>query len=79
MFKLLGILFIVKLLLKEAILCLHWTLTLKTAKHLCPNLQKPPLPSEIHGSAPEFEGKLTCALKNDFKQILTGWERAILF
>ena len=36
---------------KKRTLCLH--LTFKTAKHLCPNLQKPLLPSKIPGCAPE--------------------------
>ena len=31
---------------------LHLTLTFRTVKKLCPNLQKPPLPSDIPGYVP---------------------------
>ena len=37
---------------RSALWCLHVTLTFRTAKTLCPNLQKPPLPSKIPGYAP---------------------------
>ena len=31
---------------------LHLTLSFRTAKNVCPNFQKPPLPSKIPGYAP---------------------------
>ena len=37
---------------RSALKCLHLTLTFRTAKNLCPNLQKPLLPQDIPGYAP---------------------------
>ena len=39
---------------KSRFYCLHLNLPLKTVKNLCPNLQKPPLPSKIPGYAPVY-------------------------
>ena len=36
----------------------------KTTKNLCPNLQKPPLPSKIPGYAPDF----TCIFRHDVEK-----------
>ena len=52
MFEVLGIPFIVKVIERNAFYCLHFTLTFKIAKNLCPNLQKTPLPSKTPGYAP---------------------------
>ena len=41
---------------RSALYALH--LTFKTAKNLCPNLQKPPLPSKIPGYAPDHVNNL---------------------
>ena len=40
------------------------TLSFRTAKDLCPNLQKPPLPSKIPGYAPENTYGITSVLLN---------------
>ena len=37
---------------KKALLCLHIISSLRTVKNLCPNLQKPSLPSKFSGYAP---------------------------
>ena len=49
-------------------------LTFRTAKNLCPNLQKPPLPSKIPAYAPEAHAKIyDIKFKMFPKWIKTAW------
>ena len=45
---------------------LHLTLTFRTAKNLCPNLQKLPLPANIPGYAPALNYVLRAYLPESF-------------
>ena len=49
------------------------TLSFRTAKDLCPNLQKPPLPSKIPGYAPDIVTSVIMYIFWQGKEVKTLW------